>query len=199
MWVLMLSSVGAQRALNRGHKPTEKERSAELNSLFLSAAAHVLSRNEGFLAAVAATRADPGAARRLAGRYVRSGPGRDAIELMLREAAAVDDRLIETRLANLDRAAVTVWADAPRDPGDPARDRDRQRHRAGIELLVRRANRRCLRCDARNVAGYCQAHRVAASIRRSDAEAIRNTIKALAESVGVSTYGPSKRRARRTG
>jgi len=96
-----------------GHKPTPKEHSAELNSRIVWTAARVLSDDEDFLLAVAATRKDPGQAQRISKHYVRSGPGRKAIELMLREAAAVDDRLVETRLANLGRAAGTFWSDAP--------------------------------------------------------------------------------------
>jgi len=181
-----------------GHKPTPKEHSAELNSRIVWTAAQVLSDDEDFLLAVAATRKDPGQAQRIAGRYVRSGPGRKAIELILREAAAGDDRTIETRLANLGHAAGTVWSDAPPEPGDARRDRARQRRQRGIELLARRGAQRCLHCGEPGVIGYCSFLEADWDTRTRDAETINTTVRALAESLGFTTYGPTRRRARRS-
>jgi hypothetical protein len=178
------------------HKPTEKERAAEIDSLILSVAAHTFSHDEGFLNAVAATRQDPDAAWRLAGRYVRSGPGREVIARMLRTAARCPERMIETELANLGSVRVAVWSEAPLEPGDPQRDKAADRNQRGIELLARRGARRCLQCGAPNVNGYCSYTEAPASTRNSDRETLKNTVRALADAFHLATSGPKARRIR---
>jgi len=198
-----------------GHKlsPTRKERAAEIDSYVLSCVAHVLGRDEHFAACVAKTRDDPDAADELATRYVRAGPGRQAIARLLRVAAGREGRslltlalytsehtrpaLIETALANAGSDS-TVWSDEPLEHS--RRERDRARYERGATLLARRGAGRCMVCGALGVAsGYCASHQVHRWDRDRNRELVTATVRALAESLGFESDGPRARRARRSG
>lgn len=177
---------------------TRKERAVAIDSYVVSCAARVLGTDSCFFDLVGQVReaiGDPELADRLASRYVRFGPGRDAIALMLRVAASSEPRTIQTALANM--GAVGVWADVDLDlPQDAQRDRDRSRYRRGMELIAARGGRRCLACGKENVRGCCSYAEAPQSIRDSDRETIKVTRGALAEALGFSSSaGP---RARRT-
>jgi len=176
---------------------TERENAAAIDFYVMSCAAHVFARDEHFLACVEKTRENPEVADSLACRYVRYGLGRAAIARMLRTAADCEPRMVETVLANL--GDMTVWPDLPLEAGDAERERERDRYRRGAELLANRGARRCLRCGAPNIRGYCDYREAPQSIRDSDTWTIKVTVGALAEAVGFeANAGPRARRTRRS-
>lgn len=137
----------------------------------------------------------------LAAGYVRAGSGRRAIALMLIEAPhCATVGIMATRLMNMSQARA-VRTDAPLDVTDPqywsATRRDR--YRRGAEILARRGAQRCLHpdCGEPAVSGYyCATHPTHYVEETDDRTAVRVTIRAVAEELGLRTDGPRARRMR---
>jgi hypothetical protein len=145
---------------------------------------------------------DPAAcADSFAAGYVRAGPGRRAVELMLLEASrCATVQAMANRLMNMSRTRA-VRSDAPLDETDPKyRSAPALAHyERGAEIVARRGARRCLRaeCGALKVTGYCSSHPAKRFEMTDDQTAVRVTVRAVAEELGLSTDGPRVRRVRR--
>jgi len=108
--------------------------------------------------------------------------------------------IMATRLMNMSRTRA-VRSDAPLDARDPKYWTDTRlaHYQRGAEILARRGAQRCLRpeCGDPRVSGYCRRHPATDTERTDDREALRATIRAVAEELGLSTDGPKARRVRR--
>jgi hypothetical protein len=177
-------------------------RAVEAAMLPVCLVAFELANDETFRRFAAEVAGDADKAYALAGRYCRTGGGREAVAAMLLEASR-DQRpgFIATRLANLGKRRA-AWLDAPLEPGDrrnALQERTAATYKLGALLLMRRGAGCCWACGALLASDqrgdYCSVHRPRWDAR--DKTALRDTLRAVAEHLGVATDGPASRRQRR--
>jgi len=199
-------SVREETPLQVGHfeSPTPKVQALETSMSPVVIVGWKLAHDETFRRHASEVAGDPDPAARadsLAAVYVRAGSGRQAVALMLAEASrCATVGIMATRLMNMSRTRA-VRSEAPLDETDPKYQAATAlaHYRRGAEILARRGARCCLRseCGDPYVSGYCRRHPPQDFERTDDQTAVKVTIRAVAEELGLSTDGPKARRVRR--
>lgn len=138
--------------------------------------------------------------------YCKRGAGKRAIEAMLLEASRdLRPAVMATRLMNMGTRRA-VFIEALPEPGDrrnAVQSRTVATFKLGAELLVRRGSGRCFTCWAylprADRGDYCEVHWPKwEGERGSDKNALRETLRAVAEHLAIPTDGPASRRRRRS-
>ena len=176
-------------------------RAVEVGMLPVIVLGAVLGNDETFRRLAREVDGDDEQAHRLSARYVRSGAGRRAIAAMLLSASTAPPNALTTRLMNMSRRRA-AFIDGPPDEGDARyalRGETLGAFQRRSELIARRGARRCLHCGAERVRNtYCAAHKLEHCQQARDRDAQRVVLRAVAESLGFETDGPTARRLRRS-
>jgi hypothetical protein len=189
-----------------GHFDGEKVRALEVAMEPVVIIGAALAADETFRLHAREVAKDPSRADAQAARYVRTGAGRKAVAALLLEASRHLDRppMMATHLMNMSRTRA-VFSEAPLDDADARyalQARTRAQWLRGAEILVRRAARRCLGCGrplARdNRARDCGSHELEHGQAARDRNAVKVTVRAVAEQLGIQSDGPQARRTRRS-
>jgi hypothetical protein len=170
-------------------------------SLEVVRVAVVVDRPSADAAARDQVNGDPDRAFEFAGNYARSGPQREAIEVMLLGLSEDYSRIHPVDRLILMGRYNGCYVDAPNRAGDPVNSLQQRRIDRlfeGVEYLRRRGRRQCLRCDVQlardNKDLHCVAHNAFDSVDRAT---LQTTLRDVAQQLGIDTDGPKSRRLRR--
>ena len=194
------SEVGHFEPAGKHYDGTPSARALEVSMLPYIALGAALGADQTFRRYAAEVADAPERADGLAGRYARSGAGRNVMSALLLIASQAPPSALTTRLMNASRKRA-VYIGQPlenTDPKNALQERFVSKLHRGAQVITRRGAHQCLQCGAHKVRGYCQSHSpLEHGQQNRDRDAARMTLRAVAEQMGIDSDGPAARRVRR--